>query len=233
LRLTSITYNATFAIYEEKAEFVTDNGMRRRTIEELRAAGAMRQKRWREKNRRTHRERVQELYGRSKAQGYFVGGVTPQEVARYALAVEAGEVDGFVTDNATLREQTHMGPVEGWDVIEEQRGGYGTIERKPTEDREGTTGVARDDTLGERVRRVTGADRGVGKGGSGIKPGDEARGGGRGQVDELGVGREDSGATGPEARTANEEATYRRLEELQGRQASGRLNAGVEVELDL
>ena len=62
--------------------------MRRKTVEELRASANARAKRWREKNARKHRERVKELYGRSKAQKHSEDGVTPVEVERYARRVE-------------------------------------------------------------------------------------------------------------------------------------------------
>jgi hypothetical protein len=55
----------------------------KKTLEELRASGAARAKRWREKNRKLHLERVKEVYGRSRAQKHSYDGVTPGELERY------------------------------------------------------------------------------------------------------------------------------------------------------
>ena len=60
----------------------------KKTLEELRASAAARAKRWREKNRWKHRERVKAVYGRSFAQKSSAEGVLPQEVERYAREVQ-------------------------------------------------------------------------------------------------------------------------------------------------
>jgi hypothetical protein len=180
-----------------------------KTIEEWRAKERERQKAWRAKNRGYEKLRAKNNYDK-----------------RRALVVE-----------------THYGGIEGVDVgyAEKElreRGGHGTIEREFTEDWGGAFGAARGDTVGGGVRRVSGADKGVRLRGNSFKPGDEGRGSGRGEADELGAGGAGSGGSRQEVRqgvpeTANEEATYRRLEELKARKGRGGLNAGVEVELEL
>lgn len=64
--------------------------MMKKTGEELRARAALRAKRWREKYRWKHLERVKEVYGRSNAQKHSEDGVTPGELERYAKR-EGGE----------------------------------------------------------------------------------------------------------------------------------------------
>jgi hypothetical protein len=97
---------------------------RKKTLEELRAGARARSKRWRDKNKATHRERVLELYGRAKAQGFFVGGVRPEELVRLDQAMKkGGRMDQPVTDNVIY------GPVAGYDEPMEprERGGRGAI----------------------------------------------------------------------------------------------------------
>jgi hypothetical protein len=54
-----------------------------------------------------------------------------------------------------------------------------------------------------------------------------------GQEDELGVGGADAGGRVTEEEVERTRAALGRLEELKARQAEGRLNAGVEVELEV
>jgi hypothetical protein len=97
---------------------------RKKTLEELRAGARVRSQRWRDKNRATHRERVLELYGRAKAQGFFVGSVRPEELIRLDQAMKkGGTMDQSVTDNVIY------GPIAGYDEPMEprERGGRGGI----------------------------------------------------------------------------------------------------------
>jgi hypothetical protein len=228
LILHTITYNAINSIYEGKWQIITYNGMRRKSLEELRAANRVRQKRWREKNRRTHRERVLELYGRAKAQGFFRDGVTPEEVARLARAMEAGRVGSGVTDNVTdnvtLREEQHYGPVVGWDEMEpEQEGGHG-----------GGRGWAGDKAgIGRGMESQPGhaADERRVSDQCGVEESPGARGIGSGR-DQGRIGPE-SGLSGRGAGTERTDQTPEERRVAQWLEARTRKPVGVEVEIVL
>jgi hypothetical protein len=202
---------------------------RKKTLEELRAGARARSKRWRDKNKATHRERVLELYGRAKAQGFFVGGVRPEELVRLEQAMKkGGQMDRPVTDNVT-----HRGEIEGYDTPTQrnQQTGWTDDEgRRGSRSPQGTQGVARSAPCIE-------------KGNHPDQRGDIADRGGDMEPHELdgdaGMAGESEGmvaSRGMRKLSAHEKAV-KRLAQLQGRQAAGRLNAvagpGVEIEVEV
>ena len=121
--------------------------MRKKTLEELRASARERARRWREKNARTHRERVKEVYGKSQAQARIEGGVAPNELERMAKnafrplqETENVSFDSIEADPRVLAEQQRRERIRRGLMEPEQKGGevYGiqTQERRsaPTED---------------------------------------------------------------------------------------------------
>jgi hypothetical protein len=201
------------AFYEGKPIFVLNNVMRKKTLKEIRATARERQRRWRDKNQVTHRERVAEVYGRSKAQARYADGVTPQELRRYGLKEEGkdiGLVDLPLRGQAELIQETYYAMEEGVDT------GY-----KEPKEKGGR----------EYARGVVSGVGGSGDGGEGIEGGDgsEERGAAEGVVGGIrpalgsggageGVEGADSegvrGGSGGVSETANERATYARLGEL-------------------
>lgn len=119
------TNSVTFGLYEGKPQKHTNSGMRKKTLDELRATARERQRRWREENQRTHRERVKEVYGIAKAQKLFADGVTPQEARRYGIKEEGfdiGIVDLPAKGQNPLLGEIHYAPEPGVDTgYEENR----------------------------------------------------------------------------------------------------------------
>lgn len=136
--------------------------MRKKSAKEKLAVNAARQKRWREKNARTHRERVATAFGRAKAQGFFKDGVTPEEVARYAKVMEKKQREIQATHYA-LEPGVDTGygaPVAPPQMEPEQKGGH---------DEDRNTRVREGSDFG-----VTGADGEAGRSGEGALRGDGA-----------------------------------------------------------
>ena len=106
----------------------------KKTLEELRASQRERARRWREKYRRKHLERVKEVYGRSNAQKFSVDGVTPGELERYEKRVvqetrnvplHEVEADPGVMEEQRARMEKFRPPGRGLRRMEpEQRGGH-------------------------------------------------------------------------------------------------------------